>query len=108
MSLNRPLGDGPEPEIAGSAVLVGDVRVGAGAILAQGLVIRSEGTAVRVGDHTAVLENGVIIGTREHPVSIGRRTAFGHRAVIVGATVCGRRATPTASASPPCATTRPV
>jgi carbonic anhydrase/acetyltransferase-like protein (isoleucine patch superfamily) len=40
MSFNRLLADQPEPQIAGSAVVLGDVHVGAGAILAQGLVVR--------------------------------------------------------------------
>ena len=87
MSFNRLLLDQPRPEIAGSAVLVGEIHVGAGAILAQGLVVRAHGGAVRIGNHSAVLENGVIIGTPEHPVQVGQRTVFGHRATIVGATV---------------------
>ena len=40
--------DQPQPEIAGSAVILGEVHVGAGAILAQGLVARSHGAAGRV------------------------------------------------------------
>ena len=87
MSLNQLLTDQPRPQIAGSATLLGDVHVGAGAILAQGLVIRSQGGAVSVGNYSAVLENGVIIGTPEHPVRVGQRTVFGHRATIVGATI---------------------
>ena len=85
MSLNQLLTDQPRPQIAGSATLLGDVHVGAGAILAQGLVVRSHGGAVSVGNYSAVLENGVVIGTPEHPVRVGQRTVFGHRATIVGA-----------------------
>jgi carbonic anhydrase/acetyltransferase-like protein (isoleucine patch superfamily) len=87
MSLNRLFADQPQPEIAGSARLLGNVHVGAGAILAQGVVVRSHDASVSVGNHSAVLENSVVIGTREHPVRIGQRTVFGHRAQIVGATV---------------------
>jgi carbonic anhydrase/acetyltransferase-like protein (isoleucine patch superfamily) len=87
MSYNHALGDQPEPRIADSAVVIGSVRVGAGAVLAQGLVVRSHDDAVGIGNHSAVLENGVVIGTPNHPVSIGQRSVFGHRAVIVGATV---------------------
>jgi UDP-3-O-[3-hydroxymyristoyl] glucosamine N-acyltransferase len=87
MSLNRLFADQPLPEIAGSARLLGNVHVGAGAILAQGVVVRSHDGSVSVGNHSAVLENSVVIGTREHPVRIGQRTVFGHRAQIVGATV---------------------
>jgi carbonic anhydrase/acetyltransferase-like protein (isoleucine patch superfamily) len=87
MSFNQLLVDQPEPEIAGSAVLLGEIRVGAGAVLAQGLVVRAHGGAVSIGNHSAVLENGVVVGTPEYPVRVGQRTVFGHRATIVGATI---------------------
>ena len=87
MSFNQLLVDQPRPEIARSAVLLGDVHVGAGAILAQGLVVRSHGAAVSIGNYSAILENGVVIGTLAHPVRVGQRTVFGHRATIVGATI---------------------
>jgi carbonic anhydrase/acetyltransferase-like protein (isoleucine patch superfamily) len=87
MSFNQLLADQPQPEIAGSAVIVGDMHVGAGAVLAQGLVVRAHGGAVSIGNHSAVLENGVVIGTPEHPVRVGQRTVFGHRATIIGATI---------------------
>ena len=87
MSFNHVLVDQPQPEIARSAVILGEVHVGAGAILAQGLVVRAHGGAVSIGNYSAVLENGVVIGTPGHPVRVGQRTVFGHRAAIVGATV---------------------
>jgi carbonic anhydrase/acetyltransferase-like protein (isoleucine patch superfamily) len=87
MSFNKLLVDQPLPEIAGSAVVMGDVHVGAGAILAQGLVVWAHGAAVSIGNYSAVLENGVVIGTAEHPALVGQRTVFGHRATIVGGTV---------------------
>ena len=87
MSFNKLFADEPQPEIARSAVVLGDVHVGAGAILAQGLVVRAHGAAVSIGNHSAILENGVVIGTPGHPVRVGQRTVFGHRATIVGATI---------------------
>ena len=87
MSFNQVLVDQPQPEIAGSAVILGEAHVGAGAILAQGLVVRAHGGAVSIGNYSAILENGVVIGTPEHPVRVGQRTVFGHRAAIVGATI---------------------
>jgi carbonic anhydrase/acetyltransferase-like protein (isoleucine patch superfamily) len=80
MSLNRLLPDQPQPEIAGAAVLLGSVFLGAGAILAQGTVVRSIEDSVSIGNHSAALENSAVIGTREHPVRIAQRTVFGHRA----------------------------
>jgi carbonic anhydrase/acetyltransferase-like protein (isoleucine patch superfamily) len=87
MSLNQLLADQPQPQIAGSTVILGDVHVGADAILAQGLVVRARDGAVSIGNHSAVLENGVVVGTPEHPVHVGQRTVFGHRATIIGATI---------------------
>jgi carbonic anhydrase/acetyltransferase-like protein (isoleucine patch superfamily) len=87
VSLNRLCPDQPQPEIAGSAVLLGTMHVGGGAVVAQGVVVRSHDGAVRIGNHSAILENGVVVGTSDHPVRIGQRTVFGHRAQIVGATV---------------------
>jgi len=87
MSFNQLLIDQPDPQIARSAVVIGDVHVGAGVILAQGLVVRAHGRAVSIGNHSAVLENGVVVGTPQHPVRVGQRTVFGHRATIIGATV---------------------
>ena len=87
MSLNRLLVDQPGAEIAESAVVIGRAHVGAGAMLAQGLVVRAHGGAVSIGNHSAVLENGVVVGTSTHPVRVGQRTVFGHRATIIGATV---------------------
>ena len=87
MSFNQLLVDQPQPVVAGSAVVVGEVHVGAGALLAQGLVVRAHGGAVSIGNHSAILENGVVIGTPGHPVRVGQRTVFGHRATIVGATI---------------------
>ena len=49
MSFNQVLADQPQPEVAGSAVILGEVRAGAGAMLAQGLVIRADGGAVSIG-----------------------------------------------------------
>ena len=71
MSFYQLFADQPQPEIARSAVVLGDVHVGAGAILAQGLVVRAHGAAVSIGNHSAILENGVVIGTPEHPVQVG-------------------------------------
>ena len=87
MSLNRPRPEQPAFEVAASAVLIGQAHLGAGALLAQGVVLRSRGGSVRLGNHSAVLENGVLVGWPDQPVEIGQRTVFGHRATVVGARV---------------------
>jgi carbonic anhydrase/acetyltransferase-like protein (isoleucine patch superfamily) len=87
MSLNRARTEQPASEVAASAVLIGQAKLGAGALLAQGVVLRSRVGSVVLGNHCAVLENGVLVGWPQHPVEIGQRTVFGHRATIVGAQV---------------------
>jgi carbonic anhydrase/acetyltransferase-like protein (isoleucine patch superfamily) len=75
------------PEIASSAAVVGRARLGEGAFLAEGAVIRSTDTGVEVGTGSAVLENSVVVGSTNIPATVGRRTTFGHRCLVVGATI---------------------
>jgi carbonic anhydrase/acetyltransferase-like protein (isoleucine patch superfamily) len=79
--------DAGSAQIASSVVVVGTARLGAGALLAEGAVIRSSGAGVEVGTGSAVLENSVVVGTTEIPTTIGRRSTFGHRCLIIGATI---------------------
>jgi carbonic anhydrase/acetyltransferase-like protein (isoleucine patch superfamily) len=75
------------PQVASSAIVVGRPRLGEGALLAEGAVIRCSDGGVEVGTGSAVLENGVVVGTGTRPAVIGRRTTFGHRCLVIGATV---------------------
>ena len=72
-------------EAAASAVVAGTVRIGEGALLAQGAVVRSLDGGVEIGAGSAVLEHCVALGAPTMPTSIGRRTVFGHRCLVVGA-----------------------
>ena len=82
----EPTPDGA-PQIAGSAVVVGAVRMGEQSLLAEGAVIRSDDAGVEIGTGSAVLENSVVVGSGRIPTTIGRRTVFGHRCLVIGATV---------------------
>jgi carbonic anhydrase/acetyltransferase-like protein (isoleucine patch superfamily) len=75
------------PQLAGSAVVVGTARFGAGSLLAQGAVVRAHGAAVEIGTGSAVLENSVVVGNASFPTTVGRRSVFGHRCMVIGATV---------------------
>ncbi len=75
------------PGIASSAVVIGQLAIGARSLLSEGAVVRAAGGAVAIGAGSAVIENCVVIGTAAVPTSIGRRTVFGHRCLVVGATV---------------------
>ena len=73
MSLNRARAEQPTSEVAASAMLVEQAHLSAGALLAQGVVLRSRRGSVRLSNHSAVLEN--TDGTaRRPPAPCGVRT----------------------------------
>jgi hypothetical protein len=63
MSLNRARAEQPASEVAASAVLVGQAHLGAGALLAQGVVLRSRQGSVRLGNHS---DETVLVGGPPH------------------------------------------
>ena len=70
-----------------SAKVMGQVRLGQDAYLAQGSILRSMDDSVTIGNATWVLENSVLIGTPEKPVTIGSKTIFGHKCIALGTTI---------------------
>jgi carbonic anhydrase/acetyltransferase-like protein (isoleucine patch superfamily) len=74
-------------QIAASAVIIGTARLGDGALVAEGAVIRAAGAGVEIGTGSAVLENSVVVGTAGTPSIVGRRSTFGHRCLVIGATI---------------------
>lgn len=71
-------------KIADSARLIGKIRLGDRAYVAQGSVLRSEEDSITLGNSSWVLENSVVIGTPEFPVKVGSKTILGHRCVAIG------------------------
>ena len=80
----------PSAWIAPTAVLKGDVRIGAEAVVMFGAVIRAELDRVEVGSRTNVQDNVVIHCDEGIPTVIGAETTVGHSAVIHGATIGDR------------------
>lgn len=70
-----------------SAKIIGKVRLGKGAYIAQGTIVRSHNDSVTIGNASWVLENSVVIGTKEYPVKVGSKTVFGHKTVTIGAEI---------------------
>lgn len=77
----------PEAVISPTAVISGDVTVGADCQVLHGAVITSEGGPIRLGEHVIVMENALIRATAAHPVRIGDHTLVGPMASISGADV---------------------
>lgn len=74
-------------EFAESACLVGKIRLGSDAYIAQGSILRSLEGAVTIENSSYVLENSVIIGNASFPTHIKAKTVFGHKSVVIGATI---------------------
>jgi carbonic anhydrase/acetyltransferase-like protein (isoleucine patch superfamily) len=75
--------------VAATAVISGDVTIGAGCAILHGAVITAEGTAITIGADTVVMENAVIKSSGgaalKFPVSIGNGCIVGPQSYIVGA-----------------------
>ncbi len=73
--------------VAPTAVLCGDVTVGAESRVLFGAVITAEGGPVEIGERCVVMENAVVRGSARFPVRIGRHVLVGPRAYLTGCTV---------------------
>ena len=77
----------PEAYVAPTAVLSGQVSVGAGSCIMHGAVLAAEGGPVRVGAGCVIMANAVLRGTVPHPLLIGDRVLAGPHAQLTGATI---------------------
>ncbi|GAB2851548.1 gamma carbonic anhydrase family protein [Microbacterium insulae] len=77
----------PTAVIAPTAVISGDVTIGADCQVLHGAVITAEGGAITLGDNVIVMENALIRATATNPVHIGDHVLVGPMASISGATV---------------------
>ncbi|MEE8545684.1 MAG: gamma carbonic anhydrase family protein, partial [Alphaproteobacteria bacterium] len=73
--------------VAPTAVLSGEVSIGAGSRVLFGAVLTAEGGPVSIGGHCIVMENAVIRGTRHHPARLGDHVLVGPRAYLTGCEV---------------------
>ncbi len=77
----------PLAYVAPSAVLVGDVRIAAGARILHGAVLTAEDGTVIIGEDTVVMENALVRGRREYPAEIGSAVMVGPHAHVNGSTI---------------------
>jgi len=77
----------PDAWVADSAVLIGDVRLAAGASLWPTAVARGDVCAITSGEGSNVQDGAVLHGDPGQPVRIGADVPIGHRAVVHGATL---------------------
>lgn len=79
----RPSVD-PTAYVAPTAVLCGDVHVGADTRILFGATLTAEGGPVRVGGRCIIMEGALIRGTRRQPATIGDHVLVGPRAYLSG------------------------
>jgi carbonic anhydrase/acetyltransferase-like protein (isoleucine patch superfamily) len=77
----------PDAYIAPTAVLIGDVEIGAGASVWFGAVLRGDEAAIKVGEGANVQDNAVIHCARDMPTLIEREASVGHSAQLEGCVV---------------------
>ena len=73
--------------IAPTAVVSGEVTVGAGARILHGAVVTAEDGPVMLGDNVVVMENAVIRGRAGHPSLVGNSVMIGPHAHVNGASI---------------------
>src|SRR2546425_8659246 len=77
----------PDAYIAPTAVLIGDVEVGAGASVWFGAVLRGDEAAIKVGEGANIQDNVVVHCARDLPTLIERNASVGHSALLEGCIV---------------------
>jgi len=77
----------PDAVVAATAVVSGDVTIGAGCQVLHGAVITAEGGPITLGEHVIVMENALVRASAAHPVHIGSHVLVGPMASVSGATI---------------------
>jgi carbonic anhydrase/acetyltransferase-like protein (isoleucine patch superfamily) len=77
----------PTAWVAPTAVLSGDVTVGAGSRVLHGAVVNGDTGSVEIGADVLVMENAVLRGRPDHPLRTGDAVLVGPHAHLNGTTV---------------------
>src|SRR6201985_453754 len=70
-----------------SAVVCGDVTIGAGTSVGFGAVLTAETGPITIGSKCVIMENAVLRGTKRHPLSISNNVLIGPHAHLTGCTI---------------------
>jgi carbonic anhydrase/acetyltransferase-like protein (isoleucine patch superfamily) len=74
----------PGAYVAPTAVVCGDVRIGAGSRIMFGACVVAEGMPLTIGESCIVMENAVLRSTDSHGLTIGNFCLVGPHAHVVG------------------------
>lgn len=91
MTLRRLRGKDPDVHadawVAPTALISGEVRIAAGAVVLDGAIVTAESAPVTIGSDTVIMEHAVIRGAGAHPARIGARTMIGPGVHVTGAVI---------------------
>jgi carbonic anhydrase/acetyltransferase-like protein (isoleucine patch superfamily) len=76
--------------IAPSADVIGDARLGQGASIWFGAVVRSDNTPILIGARSNVQDGAMLHSDPGSPLTIGEDVTIGHHAILHGCTVGNR------------------
>lgn len=77
----------PDAWIAESAQVIGRVRIGAGASVWFGALVRADNEPMAIGAGSNVQEGAVLHSDPGHPLTIGENVTVGHQVTLHGCTV---------------------
>jgi carbonic anhydrase/acetyltransferase-like protein (isoleucine patch superfamily) len=78
----------PTAFVADTAVIIGDVEIGARASIWFGAVVRGDVHQIRIGAETSIQDNSVIHVTHDrHATHVGSQVTIGHSVTLHGCTV---------------------
>ena len=87
MFLRKPPTVGPSVYIASTAVVIGDVTLGAHSSVWYNAVLRGDINRIVVGDYSNIQDNAVVHLADDFPCLIGRYVTVGHSAIVHACTV---------------------
>jgi carbonic anhydrase/acetyltransferase-like protein (isoleucine patch superfamily) len=77
----------PSAFIAPTAVVLGDVTIGADASVWYQAVLRGDIAPIRIGSETNIQDGSVVHVDTGVPCTVGRRVGVGHRVILHGCTI---------------------
>lgn len=77
----------PDAYIHPDAVIIGNVRIGAGSSVWPGAVVRGDEGAIVIGERTSIQDNSVLHTTVEDPTIVGDDCVVGHMVHLEGCTI---------------------
>ena len=78
----------PEAWIAENAVIIGDVKIGAGTNIWYGAIIRGDMNHIRIGENVNIQDGAILhVESDNGPCLIGDRVTIGHQAIVHGCKV---------------------